>query len=55
MEVVEAEEAVAGDRSSAGTKPVTMQTGLVVQVPLFIKKGEKLLIDTTSGKYVSRA
>ncbi len=55
MEVVEAEEAVAGDRSSAGTKPVTMSTGLVVQVPLFIKQGERLIVDTTTGKYVSRA
>lgn len=55
MEVIESQDAVAGDRSSAGTKPVTMETGLVVQAPLFIKKGEKLIIDTTEGKYVSRA
>lgn len=55
MEVVQAQEAVAGDRSNAGTKPVTMETGLEVQVPLFIKKGEKLIIDTDSGEYVSRA
>ncbi len=55
MEVVEAEEAIAGDRSNSGTKPVVMETGLVVQVPLFIKKGENLLIDTDSGDYVSRA
>ncbi len=54
MEVTEAEDAVAGDRSSAGTKPVTMETGLIVQVPLFIKKGERLIIDTVEGKYASR-
>ncbi len=53
--VSEAEEAVAGDRSNAGTKPVTMETGLVVQVPLFIKRGEKLIIDTDTGTYISRA
>ncbi len=55
MEVVKAQAAVAGDRQNAGKKPVVMETGLKVQVPLFIKKGEKLLVDTTSGEYVSRA
>ena len=55
MTVVESEDAIAGDRSNAGTKPVTVETGLVVQVPLFIKQGEKLIIDTDSGSYVSRA
>ena len=55
MIVVESEDAIAGDRSNAGTKPVTMETGLIVQVPLFIKKGEKLIVDTDSGSYVSRA
>lgn len=55
MSVVESEDAIAGDRSNAGTKPVIMETGLVVQVPLFIKQGERLIIDTDSGSYVSRA
>ncbi|MBD3250789.1 MAG: elongation factor P [Candidatus Pacebacteria bacterium] len=55
MEVTKAQKAIAGDRSNAGTKPVTMETGLVVQAPLFIEKGEKLIIDTESGAYVSRA
>jgi len=55
MVVAQADDAIAGDRSNAGTKPVTMETGLIVQVPLFIKQGEKLLIDTDSGSYVSRA
>lgn len=55
LEVTQSEDAIAGDRSNAGTKPVTTETGLVVQVPLFIKKGEKLIIDTASGEYVSRA
>ena len=55
MEVTQAQDAVAGDRSNAGTKPVTVETGLKVQVPLFIKTGEKLVIDTEDGSYVSRA
>lgn len=54
MQVAEAEEAVAGDRQNAGKKPVTMETGLIVQAPLFIKKGDVLLIDTEDGSYVSR-
>lgn len=44
-----------GDRSSGGTKPATLETGLVVQVPLFIDQGEKVKIDTRSGEYLSRA
>jgi elongation factor P len=55
LEVTESEDAIAGDRSNSGTKPVKMETGLAVQVPLFIKKGEKLVIDTATGDYVSRA
>ncbi|MFZ5376864.1 MAG: elongation factor P [Patescibacteria group bacterium] len=55
MKVTEAEDAVAGDRQTAGRKPVTMETGLVVQAPLFIKKGETLIVDTETGDYVSRA
>lgn len=53
--VAEAEEAVAGDRQNAGKKPVTMETGLIVQAPLFVKKGDILLVDTETGEYVSRA
>jgi elongation factor P len=55
MTVTQAEEAVAGDRQTAGKKTVTMETGLTVQVPLFIKKGDRLIIDVESGGYVSRA
>ncbi len=55
MEVKKAPQAVAGDRSNAGTKAVTMETGLVVQAPLFIEPGEKLIIDTDQGEYISRA
>ena len=55
LKVTEAPEAIKGDRVTAGKKPVTMETGLVVQAPIFIKTGEILLIDTTTGEYVSRA
>lgn len=44
-----------GDRSSGGTKPATLETGLVIQVPLFIEQGERVKIDTRSGEYLSRA
>lgn len=54
MKVAYAEDAVAGDRATAGKKPVEMETGMTVQAPLFIKTGDVLLIDTESGNYVSR-
>ncbi|MDO5561683.1 MAG: elongation factor P [bacterium] len=55
LKVTEAADAIKGDRITAGKKPVTLETGLVVQTPIFIKEGETLLIDTTTGDYVSRA
>lgn len=55
MVVDQAEEAIAGDRQTAGKKTVTMETGLTVQAPLFIKKGDKLIIDVETGSYVSRS
>lgn len=54
MTVAEAQDAVSGDRQTAGKKPVTMESGLVVQAPLFIKTGDVLLIDTETAAYVSR-
>ena len=44
-----------GDRSSGGTKPATVETGIEVQVPLFIKQHEKILVDTRDGSYLGRA
>jgi elongation factor P len=44
-----------GDRSSGGTKPATVETGITVQVPLFIKQDEKILVDTRNGSYLGRA
>jgi len=44
-----------GDRSSGGTKPATVETGITIQVPLFIKQDEKVLVDTRTGAYLGRA
>ncbi|APA98130.1 elongation factor P [Nocardia seriolae] len=52
--VTHTEPGLQGDRSSAGTKPATVETGAEVQVPLFINQGDKLRIDTRDGSYISR-
>jgi elongation factor P len=44
-----------GDRSTGGTKPATLQTGVQIQVPLFITTGEKIKVDTRTGDYLGRA
>ena len=46
---------VQGDRSTGGTKPATLQTGVQIQVPLFITTGEKIKVDTRTGEYLGRA
>ncbi len=43
-----------GDRSTGGTKPATVETGAVVQVPLFVSTGEKIKVDTRDGRYLGR-
>jgi elongation factor P len=55
LEVVDTEPGVKGDTVSNVTKPATLETGAVVQVPLFIDAGEHVRVDTRSGEYVSRA
>lgn len=55
LEVTETEPGIKGDTASGGTKPATVETGLVVQVPFFVNVGDKLVINTSDGKYVSRA
>src|SRR5690625_2604712 len=55
LEVTETEPGLKGDTVSGGTKSATLETGLVVQVPLFINLGDKLIISTSDGKYVSRS
>jgi len=54
LEVTETEPGLKGDTVSGGTKSATLETGLVVQVPLFINQGDVLVISTVDGKYVSR-
>ena len=55
LEVTETEPGFKGDTATGGTKPATLETGLVVQVPLFIEQGDILKIDTRTGEYLSRA
>lgn len=43
-----------GDRSSAGTKPATLETGAEIQVPLFLEQGTKVKVDTRDGSYLGR-
>lgn len=54
LAVTEAREGLRGDTVSGATKPVTLETGLVVKVPLFIKTGDKILVNTESREYVER-
>lgn len=55
LEVLETDPGLKGDTAQGGSKPATLSTGAVVNVPLFIEKGEVLRVDTRSGNYVSRA
>jgi elongation factor P len=55
LEVRDTEPGIQGDRVSGARKPATLETGLVVQVPLFVNVGEKIKVDTRSGEYLSRA
>ena len=54
LKVVEAPPGVKGDTATGGEKPVTLETGLVVRVPLFVKKGDVIRVDTRTGAYVER-
>jgi elongation factor P len=54
LDVTETEPGLQGDRSSAGRKPATVETGLVVQVPLFVDVGDRIKVDTRSGEYMTR-
>lgn len=53
--ITETEPGLKGDRVSGALKPATVETGAVVQVPLFVEQGETIKIDTRSGEYMSRA
>ncbi len=55
LAVAETEPGVQGDRVSGAKKPATLETGHIVQVPLFIEPGEQVKVDTRSGEFISRA
>lgn len=55
LEIVETEPALKGATASGGSKPAKLETGLTVQVPNFIETGVKIVVDTRTGEYVSRA
>lgn len=54
LEVTETEPGFKGDTATGGDKPATLETGAVVQVPLFINKGDIIKVDTRTGEYLSR-
>ena len=55
LTVAETEPGIQGDRVSGARKPATLETGKVIQVPLFVNIGDKLKIDTRTGEYITRA
>jgi elongation factor P len=55
LEVAQTEPGVKGDTAQGGSKPATLETGLVVKVPLFITEGERVVVNTDTGEYRERA
>ena len=56
LEVTQTDPGLRGDSvSGGGTKPATLETGAVIQVPLFVEQGQRIRVDTRSGEYVARA
>ncbi len=55
LAVTDTEPGVRGDTASGGSKPATLETGAVIQVPLFINIGDRLRVDTRTGSYIERA
>ena len=55
LTITETEPGMQGDRVSSATKPATLETGLQVQVPLFVNPGDRIKVDTRSGDYLTRA
>ncbi len=54
LNVAQAEPGVRGDTASGGTKPATLESGAVIQVPLFISEGDRVKVDTRTGAYIER-
>jgi len=55
LEVSDTEPGIKGDTASGGSKPATLETGAIIQVPFFVKAGDKLIVNTVDSTYVSRA
>lgn len=56
LEVAQTDPGLRGDSvSGGGTKPATLETGAVIQVPLFVEEGQRIRVDTRSGEYMARA
>jgi elongation factor P len=55
LSVSDTEPGIQGDRVSGARKPATLETGLVVQVPLFVNSGDRIKVDTRSAEYLTRA
>jgi elongation factor P len=55
LSVAATDPGVQGDRVSGARKPATLETGLVIQVPLFVSTGDRIRVDTRSGEYITRA
>jgi elongation factor P len=54
LEIAQTEPGIQGDRVSGARKPATLQTGKVIQVPLFINIGDRVKVDTRTGDYITR-
>ncbi len=54
LEIALTEPGIQGDRVSGARKPATLQTGKVIQVPLFVNIGDRVKVDTRSGDYITR-
>ena len=55
LKVVRCDPGIKGASATARTKPATLETGLIVQVPEYLSEGERIKVDTRSGEYLSRA
>lgn len=55
LKIAQADPGVQGDRAQGGTKPAQLETGVTVQVPLFVNKGESIKVDTRTRQYIERA
>jgi elongation factor P len=54
LTIAQTEPGAQGDRVSGARKPATLETGLVIQVPLFVNPGDRVKVDTRSGEYLTR-